>query len=214
MRGNVVAIVVFASVAGCSPEWGGGTGVGNPGTTQMVTARAHEATLEKGEGVLAGLDWTSCRGGVEIVEVGEEVDLLDSGSFTAPGGRWCALTARFEGPLKYEGTTADDARFTLELDVEAVEVTLADPLEVDETALVLELGFYGWVSKEVLGDPVSDPIEVVPGSLVHDNLAEDLAEGSALFLDQDGDGEVGAGEPTLGEGSDRDDDGSTDDDPV
>lgn len=212
--------MVISVLAACQtegPGWKGGTGVGNPGSTQLVTARATDASLDAGAGYVTSLALTACDDGeVETVEVDAPVDLLGSGALAVPGGTWCEVSVAFDQGVTYSGATTDGGTFSLALELATIDLPLLSPLVVDETALLTELGFTGWLSAEELGAPgAGDHVDVGPSDPLHDTLVRRLGAASAMFLDDDEDGELDDDERDdheLGEGEDRDEEEGDDDD--
>ncbi|MEQ1501860.1 MAG: hypothetical protein ABMB14_06500 [Myxococcota bacterium] len=191
-------IVVFV---GCNPEtgWPGGTGVGNPGTTKLQTNGAGPTTLDRGVGTLSTLTASRCTLADAVAEIDAEVDLLGTAPYELGGGSWCTLTATFTGPLRFEGSTssADPTRGTFELllEVPAITIDLDAGFTIDRDATVLELGHPGWIPPDLLGGLEDRTHTVVDaGSPAHDPLVSLLVDGSAVFVDADGDGALAADE--------------------
>jgi hypothetical protein len=208
----------LALVAGClGGPHGGGTGVGNPGTANLTTAVARHASISAGQGTLTAIELTRCStGAVKSVSVDQALDLLASGPLDVNAGKWCDVSASFASPLTYSGVTETGATFELTLDVARVEIPLAKALEVDGNSLVAELGYPGWVNASVLGNPLAgQDVQVEPGSELHEILAARIAGGSALYDDDNDNGEVDDDERyenELGEGPDHEDENDTSDD--
>lgn len=201
--------VLWLGAVGCTSDvgWQGGTGVGNPGSTKLTLARGHDLTITGAEAHVDRLEATRCDGDPGRIAVDGTVDLVaGAGPYAVPGGRWCALTLHLGGPLRLDAARdpADPSSGVLraELDVERVAVEL-DAVWIDGPDLILELGHHEWLDPEDVGGlPDGAVVEIGPGDPEHDALAGRVADGSALFVDQDGDGALDGDERApLGAGA-------------
>jgi hypothetical protein len=192
-------IVAAWWLIGCDPEvqFPGGT------TTRMQTRKVGGTTVLVGTGSLASFDVDRCaptRDG--SIAVGEVVDLLGSGPFGIPGGDWCVVEVVFDAPLHYEGIAGDGSdpgkgTFTLDLDVPRVSIPVVRDVYVEGWAFVVELGHREWAEAEKLGGLEDGThIDVDPASPLHDDLADAIAYGSAVYVDADEDGELDGAERT------------------
>lgn len=188
-------LIAMLLIAGCEPEnqFPGATAVGNPGTTQLQTRQTHEPTLLSGSGVLVALDVRGCESDPPPVQVEQEVDLLDGGPFTVPGGEWCSVGVVFDGPLLYTGIREPglaDGTLELILDVGTVTIPLGSELFVDTTAFVIELGHDDWLDEEFLGPLEGRHTVVDAAHPAYEEVVGSIRDGSALFVDRDRDGLV------------------------
>jgi hypothetical protein len=194
-------VVVLLAALGCSSEvkWGGGTGVGNPGTTKVGTSASENVTLRAGQGTLDALAVVRCSGREDATEVGEVVDLLGSDPYSVEGGRWCGLTATFAPPIEIDGAAGDGldpqaGTFRLVLGVDRIELAIAPEIQVDRDDFVLELGHWDWIPADLLGLAPETEVVVDEGHPLYDPLVRAIVDGSALYLDADGDGELSSAE--------------------
>jgi hypothetical protein len=204
---HLAALIALASLTGCDIEtgWPGGTGVGNPGSTNLQTRKSDDVKLEQGASLLASLEVTRCPpADAEAAPVDRTVDLLDDGPFSLPGGEWCAVVARFDAPLAYAGRRDEDededededGPGTFELLLDVPEVTMAaDGPFVDGGSFMLELGFEDWLAPDRIGGLEDGTHVVVDVSHpAHDSLAGSIASGSAILWDADDDGHISGDE--------------------
>ncbi|MEQ1508385.1 MAG: hypothetical protein ABMB14_39505 [Myxococcota bacterium] len=209
------AIVVAAAggLAGCGNEWGGGTGVGNPGTTRIALAEPEPGvTMRSAGGRVSVIEAGRCDGSIDPEVVASEVDLLGAGPFPLPAGELCELAVVFDPPVTVIGDVSGGATFHVALDVRRVSVPVDPPFTLDGDALVYELGKDAWLDLERLGYPApGDAVEIAPGSPLHDDVAHRLSR-SKLFIDADGDGALSVDERAVPIGRPPDDDDDDDDD--
>ncbi|MEM6928851.1 MAG: hypothetical protein AAF602_18070 [Myxococcota bacterium] len=187
--------VSLLSWFGCTGQPPSGTLVGNPGKAEGRLAINDDVRVVEADTVLT-LEWLGCgRGFVSDVDA-QPADLLAGASFPVPAGRWCALVVSLDEPLSFvaerleqEVVVALDLVVPLTLSVEA-------PLVIDGDDLVLEIGSPNWFPPELSfeGERLESGVDDELSRL----LAADLAVGTALYLDEDGDGFVGAAERAAG----------------
>jgi hypothetical protein len=97
------------------------------------------------------------------------------------GGPWCALSVGIDGPLVLEGTRGrDQVQVTLELP--AFDLVLANSIDVDGDAFVIQVGADGWLSADDFGP--GDQV-LNPASPAHDGLVTTLLTNVGLFRDDD-----------------------------
>lgn len=190
-------------LSGCFQEWGGATGVGNPGNAQTSTARLGGIELLSGVGRALALDVEDCRGRHHVTSIDRDIDLLDSELFSVWPGRLCGISLLFDPPIVYQGASPV---FVLELDEERVDVVIDPPYRMDGGRLIFELGEEDWLTPEEIGRD-------------DDLSSEDEAYGSiasrwrraTLFEDKDKDGLINESERGTPLGSSEEDDDSDDD---
>jgi MYXO-CTERM domain-containing protein len=177
----------------------GGTSVGNPGKVGYRIAPPTE--IEVATATLQGVttDLLGCDGSRASVLAGDDEDALTGDRVPMPPGTWCGLTLAIdvvsvEGTFGLEGTPAS---ITLEPPT-VLTLWMAEPVVVDETEYVLEVGEPGWVTSTQL-PPEGDLIGTIsPGDAIAPLLLQNLATGTGLYLDADGDGQMSEAERQEG----------------
>ncbi|HHO54374.1 MAG TPA: hypothetical protein ENK18_26755 [Deltaproteobacteria bacterium] len=188
--------LIFALCGGCRSEhlFPGATGVGNPGKGTQQLARGGGLTLTDARVEVTSWLIDGCAGHSERLEIEQQIDLLEPASVDVPGGSWCGLSLILQPPLIIEGIAGGGepgkGTFRLELQSEGAQLVLTPPFLLDEHTLIFELGYPGWISETSL--KLEDGVEIMidEGHPRHDELIERLGEGSALYLDGDGDGRI------------------------
>jgi len=175
---------VLALLAACDAELTSeGTIVGNPGDGMVALARAEGLTFEVINVTMDDLYLEDCGGEGELVPLAPRWDLLEPNALHLPMGDWCELSLVVTA-LFVEGVDTSERAFSLDLEPGRV-VLESDGFTIGEAAYLLELGSPNWVTAEALSD--GDGAEVTEGHPLFEPLNDNLALGSALFLDADGD---------------------------
>jgi hypothetical protein len=215
---RLLPLLVLVGLTACGAENGvrGGTSVGNPGEVASSMASATRGAHAFAAVDRAALQWVDCDGGTQTVPIDGVLDLLAPTPQEAPAGTWCAVELVHDTPVVVQGGDASGTyALTLDVPVVHVEFPTARGLEVDGQRLVLEVGKPGWLDLDALGVVGGADVSVGVADPEHEALARALAFGSAVFVDNDEDGEVDddeRGEGSVGEGSEyEDDDDETDD---
>ena len=205
-------IVACVLLGGCDQEIGfpGVTSVGNPGSSSQRVASGDDVIITAATVYTEALVIDRCNETVRI-EVGAEVDLLAGDRVEVPGGQWCGMAVEWSAPLWVEGRKEEgtNSTFTLDLDATGPTVQAAAPFLIDGDALILRLGHPDWVSEEDLGLEDGQHTTIQGGDPLHDLLLTRIEDGSALFVDADGDGQLDDGGPPVAAGplaGDGDDD--------
>ncbi|MCB9780989.1 MAG: hypothetical protein H6742_20640 [Alphaproteobacteria bacterium] len=181
-----------------------GTVVGNPGdAAARVAPVSAELTLGEAEAYVSLIEVYSCEGQVTEIDLAPftegdeiEVDLLRD-VIELPGGSWCALGLELD-KLEFEGSGPDGSSFRVDLDPGWIEVEALGGFEVDGQSFVLEMAQPGWLSAELLGLEAGGAVTIDADAALHDALADTVALRSALFEDDDGDGELADDERSVG----------------
>lgn len=177
---------VAALSAGCLDQPPpSGTLVGNPGKTDARVAPIGGLDLATATAEGLAVRYVGCDG--VAADAPEHPTSLVDGRFTLPGGSWCSLVAAID-TLHVTGTRQiEPIPVEISLDPGLV-LTLwtTEPLVVDETDTILELGAPGWLAVDAI-EPVEGGIVIAPESELASALALAIARDSAWYLD-DGDG--------------------------
>ena len=195
---RVLVPCALLALLGCEPEGPReGTYVGNPGNKVTRIAAPVDLEVEEASTEAATITWIGCDGAREVVLDGEELDLLGGTDVEVPGLRLCGLEVVFDEPIQIAGPAQGEAAgpFTVWLQPRT-PITLwgAAPLEIDGEPFVLELGTPEWLRLEL--GPEENVFE--ENSDVSGELAGVIVESSALFFDDDADGEVSPAERAVG----------------
>jgi hypothetical protein len=185
-------------LAACDPGPAFGTSVGNPGKESFRVAQpADGLVLESASAVLSAQYLLACDGSLVEVSAGEDTDLVDGRQQTFPAGEWCALVLDLES-IEVGLSLAEETRVEVSLRP-ATPWTwwMIEPLVVDETSYVIELGAPGWLEAEGLPEAQEGVVFVSDESPHAAQLIGALAEGG-LFEDPDDDGELSRGEREIG----------------
>lgn len=190
-------MILIALLIGCEPvPEHEGIAVGNPpGAMRTVLAPGDELTLDDAEVYVHGLLLEGCDLGAEVVRVEDWVDLQGITEIGVPQGSWCAVTLGLGEPVSLSGTGENGGTFAFEANVG--RVTVLGRIDVEEDSrprdLVLELAQPGWISQDILGLQPATHLDL------GDNCLDDalclrmwhaLADGSAVYDDDDGEGDV------------------------
>ena len=192
--------VIALGLTACANDTGWqGTGVGNPSLNPGAHSRLHVAgedglVWQTATAPVARWTLVDCAGETASLELGREIDLLDSERFVLPEGAWCQAVLELEGTLHFNGTYqaplwANPGVITVELDV--AEVVIVGPFDLlPNDELVLELASPGWLDLSQLGLVSGGNLNVRPGSFGHALFADRVALGSGWFYDLDGNGVI------------------------
>jgi len=193
------ALAILAMV-GCRTEqtYGGGTGVGNPGSSSVAVAPATGATLRSATAEVEAVTLSGCDGASELIEVSATMNLLEPDSVAVPQGTWCTVEVHLSGPMEVIGDGDLGGDFHVLVEVEQIDMDSASGVVVDGDDLVLELGWPGWLDARELDLEAGDSLQVAPGDAIHDGLAERVRTASAWFYDHNGDGQVDSDERAAG----------------
>lgn len=185
-------LAALVLVAGCNSDqgWPGVTGVGNPGSASQRMANAGDMTIEHASVYTRSAEVADCTDETLQVDIESDVDLLNGPAVVVPGGQWCGLTMNWEPPLRVEGRDDEGRTFLLELETEDPFVAITPRFLMNQHALILEIGFHEWVEREDLDLHRLDHVEVDETHPLHDVLARKLADGSGLFVDANGNGDI------------------------
>ncbi len=210
------AAPVAVGLSGCSPnDSSEGTVVGNPGDAMARVATSSEITWTTVSA--EGLDATlfACEDGAledqeeeEEVEVEEGIDLLDPVAFEVPGGAWCELELELEGVV-LEGTLASEDLLIGELEGLSVLMEATSDTSgfvVDGDQYVWELAWPEWLGGVSLPEAVDGEVDLNEDEDAIEEVESRLADGSAMFDDEDTDGTISDTERNEGAqaaGSDR-----------
>jgi hypothetical protein len=187
-----------ALLVACGPGRDGprGTSVGNPGKTGVALARGAGLEFEDAQLEDAFVEMIACDG-IHVTLLSGELDLLEEDRLDLPGGSYCGMVVHF-GALTASGEVEDedDRLFEVRLEPElTTTLWMAEPVVVDETSYVLEVGAPGWLSREQLGE--GDVLTVTPESDLAPALTYSLLAGTSFYED-DGDGSIDEDERGAG----------------
>jgi len=206
MNRSLLALALVPVVGCVSPsEQQDGTAVGNPGVVALALGTPADLEVDATEAVVGLATVTPCGEGEPVeIDLGDELLDLDEGvEADLPGGTWCSVVLE-EVELTIDGrleADPDDGEYSLLLEVGTV--TLNAPsfsgFTVDEDEeFVLELAGLDWLSAADLSLTGGATVDVEPEDALHDGLATTVADGTALYDDADGDGEVSTAERDTG----------------
>ena len=194
---------VIALIVGCrsgeSPD--AGTVVGNPGDNTMRIADGADVEIVSARTTVDSFAWVGCDGDAVWVDVDAGFDLFEDNHIAVPNGTWCEAWAVLSDILVIEAIPSDpeddeeeDAVLDLYLDVGLVSVFAVDGFTIEGDTTVLELGYPGWLTMDVfeIDEEWSEGID--PDHPEHDELVEQLVDGSTLFEDNDSDGRISINE--------------------
>ena len=209
VRTSLLLVCLPFLIMACGDPGGDGTAVGNPGLVSMAVASVHDVEIRDAVIVADSITLEGCDGtSTETVEI-EGGGLGYDGGLEVPSGTWCWVWIP-DSLLVVDGILASvvdddddelDGEFYAELTLEAIQLsgpTTAGFEVAEDAELVLELGSPGWTSAEELGLEEDNFVVVEGEDELHDELAERVAEGTALFDDVDGDGWVDEAERSSG----------------
>lgn len=192
--------LLFVCLAACDPNGSGafGTSVGNPGKESFRLAPPLDESTEfvESSAFIDGQYLVGCDGTYATVLEGEDVNLLGGPRIPVPAGTWCALVLDV-GSILVEATFADRPVTVEVLPDGPWTWWMREPVIVDETEWVIELGAPGWLGAEDVPDGTETTVITDDGA-ASDAIGDRLALGS-VFEDTDGDGEVS--EEERGSGS-------------
>jgi hypothetical protein len=187
-------------LAACGPARDGprGTSVGNPGKTGVALARGAGLEFQEAHLEDALIEVIGCDVARATLLTGE-LGLLEDEPLVLPGGSWCAVVVRF-GTLAVSGEVevdeGDPQAFEVRLEPETTTTLwMGEPIVVDETSYVLEIGEPGWLSREQLGE--GELVLVTPESDLAPTLTYSILSGTRLYED-DGDGSIDEDERGAG----------------
>jgi len=220
---RALLLLLAAALVGCpSQDPDEGIYVGNPGVTTLSIGAISGATTVDAWFAAETVEFRSCDG-----EHTDEIDLaegaLDGDEFEIPSGPWCQVvaTGAMVG-IDAEVDANEEEFITLWLELDTVELTGSTTngfsVAADES-YVLEVAPPEWLDVDDLEFDLDGVADVAPGDEQHDDFAAEVLDGTALWADPDGDGEVteeerddgslaSPDEPDTppGEGDDDDDD--------
>lgn len=162
-----------------------GTVVGNPGDTMTVVAEGKGVSYEDTTGFAVAWQMTDCDGVVTEEPMNDAIDLAGE-VLEMPGGTWCSVGLELI-ELELEGIGGDEATFTIELEGGLVELESAAGLIVDGGDYYFELGYEDWIDAEALGLRPGQDVDVGADHEAYEELQDALLQGSAIFVDADGD---------------------------
>ena len=187
------------ALVGCATEAPppNGTSVGNPGKVSYRLAPPTEIDVVEASLQSVTTDLVGCDGARESVVAAEDEDLVVGDAEVMPPGTWCGLTLSVD-VLTVDGTAGEiTASITLEPPW-VLTLWMAEPVVVDETEYVLEIGEPGWVTAGQLAPEGDLAGTITPESDVAPLIAQNVAVGTGLYLDGDGDGVVSDAERQAG----------------
>lgn len=188
--------VAAACTQPTDPEPRPGTSVGNPGKMTVRIAPSETVFLEVAFTDETSLTHVDCHGTASALDA-PELDLLESGPITVPGGPWCGVQLVLAQPAILGGGALEHAGFEAELQPDPIVLWAYEPLDVDGESYVLELAAPDWLNPDILGLMLEDPVLIELGSERSDLLAEDLGVGARVFADG-GDGVLTDAERSAG----------------
>ena len=206
------ALALLLGLVGCAVgSTEEGTSVGNPGETAMRLAPDTAAEPSHARLPIKRLQVTPCGG--QPIEIARDVvvDLLaaDAG-LVLPAEPLCRVLILPDGPLEVDLLTASGGEALLALALPNLNVRAADPAGVDAALVpvVVELGAPDWWSDVGLSVGAGSVRTIEEGDEGHDALVAAIVDGSALYADRDGNGDLADDERDVGDGdSDGDGDG-------
>lgn len=183
----------------CTGGHGEGTAVGNPGTGSLdvvVTEVPDGIALDEADAAVDTVTLDDCEGGQVPVPVEATLDALpgSADAIDLPGGDWCGLTLAFladSDPLLLLGQTDGGTRFEVALD--PGPLTHSDRFSVDSDELLLALSLVGTLDAATLEEQGED-VQIAADDAQALSWADALASHSRLWLDEDGDADVDAGD--------------------
>jgi len=201
-------LLLFIAMIGCrsGSVSDQGTVVGNPGDNAMRVAEGNDLALVSARTTVDTMAWSGCDGDVEVIELAQEFDLLANHAFEMPLGTWCDVTIVFSDSLSVEATgidEADDTTITLDLNVESASLHANGGFVIANSRHVLELGYPGWLDAEELSDEDASAKDAA--------LIDIVSNRSALFADENNDGNISDEERETGPVASGDDRTSDDD---
>ena len=181
IRGAGLALALGA----CEPQGvDDGTAVGNPGkmTVRLDTedAPGAERAMMPVEALL-GFDCTDDEN-EEVLATGLVLDVLEGSTLLVPSGEYCGLGFLVEDPLSVEGELDDGRSYTVDLPTGDLIAWNEPGFRVGPgEPLTFWLGAEGAFSEDVLEDEQGDPVVLGAGDPLSEELAEAIAEGTALI---------------------------------
>ena len=173
------------------------TGSDLPGSLQLRVAPGIESAFTIADVVDLHVILEDCTGGEAEMDAPPDVDLLFD-ELSIPAGQWCGIRFDFSGPLSMQGETEDFAVFEIRLDISELAVANDEPLSVSGQTFILEWGTPGWVHPPSLGIEPSSTFLLDSTHPQHDVIRRGLQAWSGLYLDTNGDFEVGDSERESG----------------
>ena len=195
-------MLTLALLLACSGGHGEGTAVGNPGTGSLdvvVTDVPDGITLDEAAAAVDLVTLEDCAGATIPVPVGATLDALpgSADAIDLPGGEWCGLILDFltdTDPLLLLGQTDGGTSFSVALD--PGPLSLADDLTIDGDGLLLALSLAGTLDAATLEEE-GDDVQIAADDEQALSWADTLAGRSRLWVDEDGDIAVDAGDQLV-----------------
>ena len=192
-------VLVLLTVCACTvPEPHEGTFVGNPGEARIRVSPTEGLDFTEVELGAATLTASGCEGDdAEPVEL-DGVDLL--AVLEIPEGTWCGLRLETGGPSRLVADADGGGRVEMTLDLLRFDLEAAESEGVDHdaSAWVLDLGGEDWTTAASLGVDGGENLVIGTRDPLSGELATALMAGTALYADEDRDGEVGGDERSAG----------------
>jgi hypothetical protein len=178
-------------LVGCSVEPPNGTSIGNPSMTALSIALSDDVELTEAELSLADLEMVDSDRNFEVFHIDSTIDLLAGEPIELPAGDWLVMNLFPSEPLTLAGSTRSGEPASFVLDVPEISLRPdLDSLSSDGDHFVLELAFPGWLNADYAGYDPDLEIVVDPASLHHDRLVAAIRDRSALYGDQNRNGQV------------------------
>ncbi len=180
---------------GGNPRSDSGVAVGNPGSMRASAGREAEVevtrfSLSAKQTLLDPCDDAPAGQGRAVLG---PTDGWGADGVAVPAGAWCALELRSVS-VEVEGASPANP-FALSSKVGALRVELGAAMPLGAGPLLLVLGGEGWLGAALL-DSGGEPLDLKPNDPRAEQLVAALAQ-SSVFLDNDGDGELSAGDAPV-----------------
>ena len=193
-RRALPAVALLLGLAGCAVgSTEEGTSVGNPGETAMRLAPDAAAEPSHARLPIKRLQVTPCEGQPTEVARDVVIDLLaaDAG-LVLPAEPLCRVLILPDGPLEVNLLTASGGEALLALALPNLNIRAVDPGGVDaaKVRVVVELGAPDWWSDVGLSVSAGSVRTIEAGDAGHDALVSAIVEGSGLYADRDGNGDL------------------------
>ena len=191
LRAILVLPVSLLACSGGQPRSDSGVAVGNPGSMRARAGHDDTVRVDAVRLVASQTQLEACTKGGRAT-LGPTDQWGESGE-TLPAGDWCALDVR-SANLEIDGA-ADGRAFMLDANVGRLRIEFAGPLPLDAGGLLLQLGGPGWLTANTLGT-ANGPLRLKPNDPLTALLVSSL-DRSVLYVDRDGDGEVGEADAPI-----------------
>lgn len=197
----MTAFALAASLLGCGQtSIFEGTLVGNPGDGYAALAEAKELSWTSATLQVRQIEAESCDASAHWrYATSQDLDVAAGAALDLPTVPWCTMTLHVASPLDIEGTPTAGGSVSMSLALEAITLSADETVQLSaEEPVFLELGGPGWVSASRLGVSDGSSVVVDDDHPLHDDLADALAFGSALWADPDGDRALSVAERDAG----------------